>query len=167
MKIQPFKSGPRALAFTLIEIMVVVVILGILAAMIIPQFMGTTFDAKVSAAKGTVAELENAVDRFYVHMDRYPTPEEGLKVLVEPPNDDPDKKNGAGLTLNNFATTHGPIPINTVFLEPVIQPVSTSGRAARTARMAAKARARTSGIGKPCGKDQHTGTARAHGAGSH
>jgi general secretion pathway protein G len=90
MKIQPVRCGVRG--FTLIEIMVVVVILGILAAMIIPQFMGTTFDAKVSAAKGTVAELENAVDRFYVHMDRYPTPEEGLKALVDPPADDADKK---------------------------------------------------------------------------
>jgi general secretion pathway protein G len=71
--------------FTLIEIMVVVVIIGILAAAIIPQFIGTTHDAKVSAAKSHVAELESAVERFYVHMDRYPTPEEGLKVLVDPP----------------------------------------------------------------------------------
>jgi general secretion pathway protein G len=65
--------------------MVVVIILGILAATIIPQFMGTTQDAKVSAAKSQVAELESALERFYVHMDRYPTAEEGLKVLVDPP----------------------------------------------------------------------------------
>lgn len=81
-----------ARAFTLIEIMVVVVILGILAATIIPQFMGTTHDAKVSAAKAHVAELESAIDRFYVHMDRYPTPEEGFRALVDPPTDDADKK---------------------------------------------------------------------------
>src|SRR4051812_23146132 len=72
-------------AFTLIEIMVVVVILGILAATIIPQFMGTTQDAKISAAKSQIAELESALGRFYIHMDRYPTAEEGLKVLVEAP----------------------------------------------------------------------------------
>lgn len=71
--------------FTLIEIMVVVVILGILAATIIPQFIGTTYDAKVSAAKTDVANLEAACGRFYVHMDRYPTTEEGLKALVEAP----------------------------------------------------------------------------------
>lgn len=77
--------------FTLVEIMVVVVILGILAATIIPQFMGTTQDAKISAAKAAVAELESAIERFYIHMDRHPSTEEGLKVLVDPPAKD-DKK---------------------------------------------------------------------------
>lgn len=71
--------------FTLLEIMVVVIIIGVLAATIIPQFMTTTHDAKVSAAKGHIAELESAIDRFYVHMDRYPTVDEGLAVLVTAP----------------------------------------------------------------------------------
>jgi general secretion pathway protein G len=75
-------------AFTLIEIMVVVVILGVLAATIIPQFIGTTHDAKVSAAQSHVAELEAALERFNIHMDRYPTAEESLKVLVERPGGD-------------------------------------------------------------------------------
>jgi general secretion pathway protein G len=79
-------------AFTLIEIMVVVIILGILAATIIPQFMGTTQDAKISAAKSQIAELESALERFYVHMDRYPTADEGLNVLVDPPANDDGKK---------------------------------------------------------------------------
>jgi len=83
MKIQSRKKTSGA--FTLVEIMVVVVILGILAATIIPQFIGTTQDAKVSAAKSQIAELESAVERFYVHMDRYPTAEEGLKALVDAP----------------------------------------------------------------------------------
>ena len=77
--------------FTLVEIMVVVVILGILAATIIPRFIGTTHDARVGAAKTHVSELENALERFYVHMDRYPSTEEGLNVLVEPPAGD-DKR---------------------------------------------------------------------------
>lgn len=78
----------RSEGFTLIEIMVVVVILGILAATIIPQFIGTTHDAKVGTAKANVAELESAIERFYIHMDRHPTTDEGLKVLVESPSDD-------------------------------------------------------------------------------
>ena len=75
----------RREGFTLIEIMVVVVIIGVLAATIIPQFMGTTHDAKVSTAKSNIAELETALERYNIHMDRHPTTEEGLKVLVEAP----------------------------------------------------------------------------------
>lgn len=82
----------KSRGFTLVEIMVVVVIIGILAATIIPQFIGTTQDAKVSAAKAQVAELESAVERFYVNMDRYPTSEEGVKVLLDPPTNDENKK---------------------------------------------------------------------------
>jgi len=78
-------------AFTLIEIMVVMVILGVLGATILPRFIGTTHDAKVSAAKAQVSELENALERFNVNMDRYPTTDEGLKSLTEPPPGD-DKK---------------------------------------------------------------------------
>ena len=81
-------------AFTLIEIMVVVAILGILAATIIPQFMTTKHDARVSAAKAHIAELEAALERFNVHMDRYPSVEEGLKALVDPP--DPNEKKWRG-----------------------------------------------------------------------
>jgi general secretion pathway protein G len=86
-------------AFTLIEIMVVVVILGILAATIIPQFIGTTHDAKVSTAKSNIAEIESALERFYVHMDRYPTTEEGLKVLVDAPPGDESKWRGPYIKL--------------------------------------------------------------------
>lgn len=86
-----FRKRTATAAFTLIEIMVVVIILGVLAATIIPKFMTTTHDAKVSAAKAHVAELESALERFYVHMDRYPTTDEGLKLLVEAPVGD-DKK---------------------------------------------------------------------------
>jgi general secretion pathway protein G len=81
-------------AFTLIEIMVVVIILGVLAATILPKFMGTTHDAKVGAAKAHVAELESALERFYVNMDRYPTTDEGLKLLVDPPTGDEKKWRG-------------------------------------------------------------------------
>jgi general secretion pathway protein G len=83
MKIQIAKKTSDA--FTLVEIMVVVVILGILAATIIPYVMGTPGEAKISAAKSDVAALESAVERFYVHMDRYPTAEEGLAALVAAP----------------------------------------------------------------------------------
>jgi general secretion pathway protein G len=84
----------RSAGFTLLEIMVVVIIIGVLAAAIIPQFMGTTHDAKVSAAKGDVAQIESALERFNLHMDRYPTMDEGLKVLVDVPAGEDQKWRG-------------------------------------------------------------------------
>jgi general secretion pathway protein G len=74
--------------------MVVVVILGILAVTVVPQFIGTTEDAKLAAAKSNVAQLETALDRFFINMDRHPTTEEGLRVLVEAPAGDATKWRG-------------------------------------------------------------------------
>jgi len=74
--------------------MVVVIILGVLAATIIPQFVGTTQEAKVGAAKAHVAELESALERYQVHMDRYPTQDEGLGALEKAPATDASKWRG-------------------------------------------------------------------------
>ena len=89
----------RSAGFTLLEIMVVVIIIGVLAVTIIPQFMGTTHDAKVSAAKSDVAQLESALERFNLHLDRYPTMDEGLKVLVEAPTGEDKKWRGPYIKL--------------------------------------------------------------------
>jgi len=84
----------RSRGFTLIEMMVVLVVIGILAAAIIPQFLHTAKDAKISAAKSNVAELASTLQRFYVNMDRFPTTEEGLKVLLEAPAGEESKWRG-------------------------------------------------------------------------
>jgi general secretion pathway protein G len=97
MKTKPFRQ--RQDAFTLIEIMVVVVILGILAATIIPQFIGTTTDAKVATAKANLSQIENAIERYYIHMDRYPTTEEGLEALVKAPSGEDKKWKGPYIQL--------------------------------------------------------------------
>lgn len=91
-RMKTLTSNSRSRAFTLIEIMVVVIIIGILAAAIVPQFVGTTHDAKVSACKAQIEVLKGALERFNLHMDRYPTTEEGLQVLVDPPAGDDAKK---------------------------------------------------------------------------
>ena len=96
---QPSVRSSAQSAFTLIEIMVVIVIIGILAATIIPQFMTTKHEAKVSAAQASIAELGNALERYHIHMDRYPTSEEGLKVLVEPPAGEEKKWRGPYITV--------------------------------------------------------------------
>ena len=87
MRTNTHPSKRRQAGFSLVEIMVVVIILGVLAATIVPKFAGTTHDAKVSAAKSHIANYENALERFNLAMDRYPTEEEGLDALVNPPAD--------------------------------------------------------------------------------
>jgi general secretion pathway protein G len=85
--------------FTLVEIMVVVIVIGILAATIIPKFTGVTHDAKVATAKGNIAELDAALERYNVQMDAYPSNEEGLKALVEKPANDDGKWRGPYIKL--------------------------------------------------------------------
>jgi general secretion pathway protein G len=92
MKTRLTRRGSRG--FTLIEMMVVLVVIGILAAAIAPQFLHTAKDAKISAAKGNVTELENALHQFYVNMDRFPTSDEGLKALMEAPAGEESKWRG-------------------------------------------------------------------------
>jgi general secretion pathway protein G len=79
--------------------MVVVIVIGILAATIIPKFMTTTHDAKIAAAKGAIAELDAALERYNVQMDSYPSNEEGLKALVEKPSNDDGKWRGPYIKL--------------------------------------------------------------------
>jgi len=71
--------------FTLIEIMVVVAIMGILAALIVPRVMGRSDDARVTAARQDVATLMQALKLYRLDNLRYPTTAQGLRALVERP----------------------------------------------------------------------------------
>jgi general secretion pathway protein G len=75
--------------FSFIELMVVVVILGILAGMIVPRYMGRTDDAKVIKAKMDIAAIETSLKMYYLDNGFYPTTEQGLKALVEKPTTEP------------------------------------------------------------------------------
>ena len=77
----------RLFAFTLIELLVVILILGVLAALIVPKVMGHSGEAKTAKAKTDIRTLEQAVETFRLHCDRYPTTEEGLAALTNPPQD--------------------------------------------------------------------------------
>jgi general secretion pathway protein G len=74
-------------AFTLIELLLVLVILAVLAAVVVPKFTGRTEQAKISAAKADVANYKLALNAFEVDTGRYPTTDEGLRALVEKPGD--------------------------------------------------------------------------------
>jgi len=71
--------------FTLIEIMVVVVILGVLAAIIVPRFLGRPDEAKVTKAKVDIKSLEESLGLFKLDNGFYPSTEQGLKALVVKP----------------------------------------------------------------------------------
>ena len=82
-----------ARGFTLIEIMVVITILGVLAALIVPKVIGRTDDARISAAKQDVATLMQALKLYRLDNGRYPTTEQGLRALIERPAGDPPPTN--------------------------------------------------------------------------
>jgi general secretion pathway protein G len=76
----------RARGFTLIEIMVVVVIMGVLAALLVPRLMGRTDDARILAAKQDIATLMQALKLYRLDNQRFPTTEQGLQALAAKPN---------------------------------------------------------------------------------
>ncbi len=75
--------------FTLLEIMIVVVILGLLAALVVPNLIGQGERAKEKLTCVQMKSLKNALDSFKVQEGRYPSTEEGLKALIK--NPDPKK----------------------------------------------------------------------------
>jgi general secretion pathway protein G len=71
--------------FTLIEIMVVVVIMGILAALVVPKLLGRTDDARILAARQDIATVMQALKLYKLDNQRYPTTEQGLQALLVKP----------------------------------------------------------------------------------
>ena len=79
----------RAAGFTLIEIMVVVVILGILAALIVPNIMDRPDMARVTRTRQDIRALQTALNLYRLDNYRYPTTDQGLEALVEQPAIEP------------------------------------------------------------------------------
>lgn len=82
--------------FTFVEIMVVVIILGVLAAMVLPKFMGRTEEARVNAAQSQLGVFSTALDAYELDNGRFPTTEQGLNALVKEPTSPPMPKKWKG-----------------------------------------------------------------------
>ena len=75
--------------FTLIELLVVIIILGLLAALIVPKITGRVDEAKVETTKVQLKALKDALEQYKLDNGNYPTTQQGLKALVEKPTIQP------------------------------------------------------------------------------
>ncbi len=93
----------RQSGFTLIEIMVVVVIIGILASVVVPRIMDNPDKARTAKAKNDIRALESAMDLYRLDNYTYPSTDEGLEALVSEPSSSPAnwKQGGYIKKLNN------------------------------------------------------------------
>ena len=82
-------SRVRMHGFSMIEIMVVLVIMGMMAALVVPKLMGRADDARVTAAKVDMATMMQALQAYKLDNQRYPTTEQGLQALVTKPTSGP------------------------------------------------------------------------------
>jgi len=82
--------------FTLLELLVVLVILGLLAALVGPRLIGRVGKAKTEIARSQISLLESALDQYRLDMGRYPSTEEGLEALINPPEDEEARRRWQG-----------------------------------------------------------------------
>lgn len=75
----------RLMGFTLVELLIVMIILGLLAALVAPKLFQKVGSSKQKAAKAQIALIESALDAFRLDIGRYPTTEEGLQALRKNP----------------------------------------------------------------------------------
>jgi len=79
----------RAAGFTLLELLVVMVIIGLLAGFVAPQYFGQVSKSERKVARAQIVELGKALDQFRLDTGRYPSTEQGLAALVQRPPDEP------------------------------------------------------------------------------
>ena len=99
---RPARRSALARGFTLIELMVVLVIIGVLAALIVPNVLDRTDDARATAARTDINNLMQALKLYKLDNQRFPSAEQGLEALV--------KKPGAGAVPPNWRSYLSKLP---------------------------------------------------------
>jgi len=79
---------PKERGFTLLEMLLVVFIIGVLAALVVGRFVGVQESTKETQATAQIDYFQGALERYKLNMDKYPTTEEGLIALVQKPEED-------------------------------------------------------------------------------
>lgn len=83
------KYSVAARGFTLLELLVVIVIIGLLAGYVAPKYFSQVGKSEIQVARAQIDALEKALDQYRLDTRRYPTSEQGLVALVERPANDP------------------------------------------------------------------------------
>jgi general secretion pathway protein G len=135
--------------FTLIELMVVIVILGILAGLIIPRIMGRPDEARQAKARIMIEGIETALKLYRLDNGFYPTTAQGLRALVEAPTIPPVPRSGReGGISRRERSPRIPGATTSSTCAPARRASSTCSPTAPTGRPAARARTRTSRTGR-------------------
>lgn len=87
------KNLNKQTGFSLIEVMVVLLIIGIMAAMVAPSILGNQEEAQLKKAAVDIQNLENALEMYKLKTNNFPTTEQGLEALVSAPTIDPIPRN--------------------------------------------------------------------------
>lgn len=83
------KRGKRSSGFTLLELLVVLVILGLLAGLVAPRMFANVSKSEVKVARAQIAALESALENYRLDVGRFPSSEQGLGALERSPGNDP------------------------------------------------------------------------------
>lgn len=131
-----FRTSPGAGGrggFTLLEMLVVVIIIGLLAALVWPRLSENLGTSKIKTTMAQISSLDSAVEQFYAEVGRYPTQEEGLAALLKAPAGvDADKWRGPYLRKNELPKDGWNRPFEYAFDEQgrfLIRSLGADGRA--------------------------------------